>query len=202
MNLMDFFLLCASALAVVVSNRYAQAQRIALLSSELGKFQIEKLMETTADGYLRALGETDAERRTQIWNMLGEAESNLCRQVSAFAKAFALCDEQATRMSTLPIALPFATRLLPFATADMRALVRIHADGIQAVADNKAGLSQKDRAFMLTAELLLFQHSCHWYCRSKTTASARMVARHRTPHAQLVASVSPATRDAYLKLLA
>lgn len=199
---MDFFLLCASALAVIVSNRYAQAQRIALLSSELGKFQIEKLMETTADGYLRALGEADADRRTQIWNMLSEAENNLCRQVQAFSKAFAQCDEQATRMSTLPIALPLATRLLPFATADMRTLVQTHADGICAVAQNDTGLPQKERAFMLTAELLLFQHSCHWYCRSKTTASARMVARHRTPHAQLLASVSAATRSAYLKLLA
>jgi len=198
---MDFFLLCASALAVIVSNRYAQAQRIALLSSELGKFQIEKLMETTADGYLRALGEADADRRAQIWNMLGEAESNLCRQVQAFAKAFAHCDAHATRMSTLPIALPFATRLFPFATADMRALVQIHANGIDAVAQNDAGLPQKERAYMLTAELLLFQHSCHWYCRSKATASARMMARHQTPHAQLMGSVNAATRAAYLQLL-
>lgn len=199
---MDLFLLFASALAVVVSNRYAQAQRIALLSSELGQFQIEKLMETTADGYLRAMGEADAERSSQIWNMLGQAEENLCRQLQAFAAAFAQCDAEATRMSTLPIALPFATRLLPFATADMRAVVQMHTDGICAVAHNTAGLSQKDRAFMLTAELLLFQHSCHWYCRSKATASARMMARHQTPHAQLLGSVSTLTRKNYLQLLA
>jgi hypothetical protein len=54
---------------------------------------------------------------------------------------------------------------------------------------------------MLTAELLLLQHSCQWYCRSKATASARMMARHRTPHAQLLASVSAQTRKAYNKLL-
>jgi hypothetical protein len=54
---------------------------------------------------------------------------------------------------------------------------------------------------MLTAELLLFQHSCHWFCRSKVTANARMVGRHKTPHAQLLASVSAPTRTAYLQLL-
>jgi hypothetical protein len=198
---MDFFLLSATALAVVALNRYVQAQRIALLSIELGKFQIEKLMETTADGYLRALGETDLLRRAQIWNMLGQAESNLSGQVQAFAKAFAQCDEEATRFSTLPVAVPYAQRWLPFASADMRALVRMHAQGIDAVAANSSGLNQKDRAFMLTAELLLFQHSCHWFCRSKVTANARMMARHKTPHAQLLSSVSAQTREAYLQLV-
>jgi hypothetical protein len=198
---MDIFLLCATAFAVVVLNRYAQAQRIALLSGELGKFQIEKLMETTADGYLRALGENDPLRRTQIWNMLGQAESTLCAQVQAFSLAFAQCDEEATRLSTLPFAVPFATRWLPFASTDMRALVMAHAKGIDAVAQNNAGLSQKDRAYMLTAELLLFQHSCHWFCRSRLTANARMVARHKTPHTQLLASVSAQTRAAYKQLL-
>jgi hypothetical protein len=83
----------------------------------------------------------------------------------------------------------------------MRALVSLHAQGIAAVAQNHSGLSQKERAFMLTAELLLFQHSCHWFCRSKLTANARMMARHKTPHAQLLASVSAPTRNAYLQLL-
>jgi hypothetical protein len=198
---MDIFLLCAAAVAVVIMNRFAQAQRIALLGQALGKFQIEKLMETTADGYLRALGESDLLRRTQIWNMLGQAESTLCAQIQAFALAFAQCDEGATRLSTLPVAVPFATRWLRFASADMRALVSLHAQGIAAVAQNHSGLSQKERAFMLTAELLLFQHSCHWFCRSKLTANARMMARHKTPHAQLLASVSAPTRNAYLQLL-
>jgi hypothetical protein len=198
---MDILLFCTAAFAVVLLNRYAQAQRIALLSSELGKFQIEKLMETTADGYLRALGESDLLRRTQIWNMLSQAESTLCGQIQAFTLAFAQCDQVATRFSTLPVAVPFAIRWLPFASADMRALVALHAHGVAAVAQNHAGLSQKDRAFMFTAELLLFQHSCHWFCRSKVTANARMVARHKTPHAQLLASVSAQTRTAYLQLL-
>jgi hypothetical protein len=32
-------------------------------------------------------------------------------------------------------------------------------------------------------------------------ASSRMMARHRTPHAQLLASVSAQTRNAYKKLV-
>lgn len=205
---MDFFLLCVSALTVVVANRYEQAQRIALLGGELSKFQIEKLMETTADGYLRAVGEVDTQRRAQIWNMLEQAQTNLLGQIQTFATAFAKTDAQATRFSTLPAAVPFAT-LLPFATADMRALVTLHAQGISAciaacnAADARSdhAMTQRDRAYMLTAELLLFQHSCHWFCRSKLTANARMMARHKTPHAQLLDAVSAQTRKAYQELL-
>ena len=62
-------------------------------------------------------------------------------------------------------------------------------------------MSAKDRAYMMTAELFLMQHTCHWYCKSKTVASARMLARHQTPHEQLVASVSAETRNAYLTLI-
>jgi hypothetical protein len=54
---------------------------------------------------------------------------------------------------------------------------------------------------MLSAELFLFQHTCHWYCRSKAVASARMQVRHQTPYAQVLAAVSPATRQAYSALL-
>ena len=53
----------------------------------------------------------------------------------------------------------------------------------------------------LLAELYLMQHSCHWYCRSKTIASARMMARHRTPYQQLLESVDPQTREAYLAMI-
>ena len=54
---------------------------------------------------------------------------------------------------------------------------------------------------LLQAELFLMQHSCHWFCKSKFVASARMLARHQTAHAQLVASVAPATRNAYCALV-
>jgi hypothetical protein len=53
----------------------------------------------------------------------------------------------------------------------------------------------------MSAELFLMQHTCHWFCKSKTIATARMLARHKTPYEQLVDSVSPQTRSAYLALV-
>jgi hypothetical protein len=52
----------------------------------------------------------------------------------------------------------------------------------------------------MSAELFLLQHTCHWYCKSKTVASARMLARHQTSYDQLLAAVSPETRNAYRTL--
>jgi len=52
----------------------------------------------------------------------------------------------------------------------------------------------------MSAELFLMQHTCHWFCRSRAVASARMRARHQTSHAQLIESVSPQTREAYCQL--
>jgi hypothetical protein len=49
--------------------------------------------------------------------------------------------------------------------------------------------------------MLLLQHTCHWFCRSKSLASARMLARHRTSYAQLVDAVLPQTRTDYLGLV-
>ena len=57
-----------------------------------------------------------------------------------------------------------------------------------------------DAAFTMSAELFLMQHSCHWYCKSKTVASARMLARHQTSYEQLLDAVSPETRSAYAAL--
>jgi hypothetical protein len=56
-------------------------------------------------------------------------------------------------------------------------------------------------AFTMSAELFLMQHTCHWFCKSKTVASARMLARHKTSYEQLVASVAPDTRTAYCALV-
>ncbi len=178
-----------------------QHRRIRVLATVLGQFQVEKLMETVADGYLRALGESDVERSTQVWNMLGQAELTLNAQLQAFVLEFDKLDAASTRFSTLPLGLPFALKLFPGSSADLRALLHIHAQGIDALVRNAEGLSQKDKAFTLTAELLLLQHSCQWFCRSKAMASSRMMARHRTPHSQLLASVSAQTRTAYKQLL-
>ncbi|MDH4417637.1 hypothetical protein DBR12_16045 [Acidovorax sp. HMWF029] len=182
-------------------NAKEQRKRIALLGSHLANYQIEKLMEALTDGYLRALGESTDERRQQIWSLLSTTESQLAEQFSRFAAEFAKVSEADARVSRISIALPFAEKLLPTATFDMRRALAVHARGIAHVVQNTSHLSPKDRAFMMTAELFLMQHTCHWFCKSKTIATARMLARHQTPHEQLVASVSAETRSAYLTLI-
>lgn len=199
MELLIPFLLIAIGIHFVKVQQ--QRQRIALLGSHLGQFQIEKLMENLTQGYLRALGEDDAERRAQIWSMLGTAETELSAQFQRFADSFAQVWGDKTLVSTLPLALPYADKLFPQATFDLRKLLAIHAQGISSAAENKDGLSLRDKAYTMSAELFLMQHSCHWYCRSKAVASARMLARHQTPYAQLVASVAPQTRQAYCALV-
>lgn len=200
---MEFFaFVLAFMLAFQFFKAKEQRERIALLGSFLGRYQIETLMERLTDGYLRVLGDSDPERRAQVWSMLATAETELSTQFDRFVEDFSKVWSDRTQVSTLPLALPYATKLLPRAAFDLRHLLAIHARGIAAVAANAAGRAPRDKAFMLTAEMLLMQHSCHWFCRSKTVASARMLARHQTHYAQLIESVSPETRRAYLELVA
>lgn len=191
-------------LAAVIGMQYLkgqdQRQRIALLGRYLGKFQIEKLMENLINGYLRALDEPDPERRAQIWSMLGTAETELSEQLRRFVEDFAKVWGDKTQVSTLRLALPYATKLFPRAAFDLRHALAIHANGIAATVANRRHVSLRDKAYTLTAEMLLMQHTCHWYCRSRAVASARMLARHQTSHAQLIESVLPETRAAYGKL--
>ena len=49
--------------------------------------------------------------------------------------------------------------------------------------------------------MFLFQHTCHWYCRSKAVASARLMMRHQTTYEQALALVAPSTRRAFEALL-
>ncbi len=177
-----------------------QRRRIYLLGGYLSQYQIEKLMENVTEGYLRALGEDNEERRAQIWSMLGTAEAELNSQFQRFATDFSKVWNGQTQVSTLGFAFPYADKLLPRQSFDMRHALAIHAEGIAAAAENRRQLSQRDKAFTMSAELFLMQHSCHWFCRSKTIASARMQARHQTSHAQVLAAVSPETREAYRKL--
>jgi hypothetical protein len=201
---MDILIL---ALAILIAtgtfmlNAKEQRKRIALLGSHLANYQIEKLMEALTDGYLRALGESTDERRSQIWSLLSTTESQLAEQFSRFTADFAKLGEAHTRVSRLSVSIPFAEKLLPSFTFDMRRALAIHARGIAHVVQNTGHLTPRDRAYMMTAELFLMQHTCHWYCKSKTVATARMLARHQTPHEQLVASVSAETRNAYLTLI-
>ncbi|BEP95655.1 hypothetical protein KW843_02575 [Acidovorax sp. sif1233] len=182
-------------------NAKEQRKRIVLLGNHLAHYQIEKLMEALTDGYLRALGESTDERRSQIWSLLSTTEQQLSEQFSRFAADFAKVSDADARVSRLAMAIPFAEKILPAFTFDMRRALAIHARGITHVVQNTSHLSPKDRAYMMTAELFLMQHTCHWFCKSKTVATARMLARHQTPHEQLVASVSAETRKAYLTLI-
>lgn len=177
-----------------------QRRRIYLLGAYLSQYQIEKLMENVTEGYLRALDENDEERRAQIWSMLATAEQELASQFRRFSEDFARVWNGQTQVSTLGFAFPYADRILPRQTFDMRHLLAVHAEGITATAENRMERSLRDKAYTMTAELLLMQHSCHWFCRSRAVASARVQARHQTSHAQLIASVSPETRAAYCRL--
>jgi hypothetical protein len=179
-----------------------QRQRIALLASHLGRFQIEKLMERLNEGYLRALGEQDPERQRQIWALHEPIERDLNEQFQRFAESFEKAAAADTRINRNP--LPYAHRWLPGWLApgvDARALMRLHARGIDQIVTTPEGLSSHERARTLLAELYLMQHSCHWFCRSRSLASARLMARHHTTHEQVIEAVSPTTRQTYLALI-
>ncbi|MBC7499681.1 MAG: hypothetical protein H7315_04170 [Herminiimonas sp.] len=197
-----FTLLVLVAVGAYVVKSKDQKKRIALLASHLGKYQIDKLMETLTVGYARALRETSPERQTQIWNLLNNSESALREQFGRFAADFARVDEADTKISLLPVAIPFADKLFPGATFDLRKALAIHANGIRLTADIVAPHTFKDKAYTLSAEMMLMRHTCHWFCRSKIVASARMLSQHQTSYEQLLAAVSPETRKAYQALIA
>lgn len=177
--------------------RYDEQQRIALLGGYLRKYRIEEHMVQLTDGYLRALGESDPDRAAPIWRNLAATEEALQTELQSLADDLKEVWGERLRVSRWPVSVPMATRLFPQQSFDFRSLVALHAQGVTATLRNDEGLSTRDRAFRATAELLLFQHSCHWFCRSKTLASARVLAHHRTAYEQLLTAVSPATRTAY-----
>lgn len=200
MSTLSWIFVLAASYAVL--NAFEQRRRIALLASVLRSYQIERLMEQLTEGYLRWLDEQDPQRRAPLWNMLLETERSLAGQMAGFARDFAAVPAPQAQVSKLPFGMPYAQQLLPRTRLfDARRLFELHARGLQSAIDNAAHLRDKDRAYMITAELLLFQHSCHWFCRSRPVADARLLARHKTPWRQVVASVSDATRNDYLALV-
>lgn len=201
MNIDTLLIFAVLAFAFQARRAWEQRQRITLLGRYLRNFQIESLMETLTQGYLRAMGETDPERRRGVWNILAQHEQTLARQLEQLVHEVGKADGADWRASTLPVNLPLAMHWLPRACFDLRALLQVHARGVTSGITNGAGLTERDRAFRLTAELLLLQHSCHWFCRSKTVATGRMLARHQTHYRQLLDAVAPATRSAYLRAL-
>jgi hypothetical protein len=199
MEMLVFALLAGAGIHLI--NKGEQAQRIALLGRHLGQYNVEKLMEQVTEGYIRALDTPDAERRQQIWATLTGAEQELSSQFARFVADFAGVYGEHAQVSRLPVAMPRSTKLFPRACFDMRKVLAVHAKGIANVVANAKGLSPRDKAFALTAELYLMQHSCHWFCKSKNVASARLLARHKTSYAQVLEAVTPATRDAYERVV-
>lgn len=197
---MEVLILIAIAVGFFVAKKREQRQRVALLGKHLSRFDIEKLMQELISGYFRALGEERAERQAQVWAHLNAQEDQLSIQFTQFAHDFGEVWGDDALISTLPLSLPWAHKLFPKATFDSRHALRIHAHGIARAVASKH--DAKDRAFTLMAELLLMQHTCHWFCRSFAVASARLLAQHQTHYQQALAAVSPETRSAYQALVA
>ena len=195
---MDIFIL-SMVLAFAGYNLKSRSERrrIALLGGHLADYQIEKLMQTLTEGYARALGETDAARRESIWQLLSGTEDKLCAQARQLAEGFAKVDADPARVNRLPWPLSEAAAMIPGSSFDLREALKIHAAGLARAAHADASLSPKARAFTLSAEMLLLQHTCHWFCKSRAVASARMMVRHQTSYTLLLQSVSSETRRTY-----
>jgi hypothetical protein len=180
-------------------NVQGQRKRTALLAEQLRPFHIEKIMAQLTGAYMRALGESDSERQQHILQLQDAAEHQLASEFQSLAREFAKLPAPVTR--GFKLALPYIDQLSPKVTFDMRRLLEVHAQGIERAVRNAQGLTPKERSFRLMGEMFLMQHSCHWFCRSKTIASARMVAQHQTRYEQALDAVSPQTREAYLAVV-
>ena len=111
---MEFFTLALLiAVGAYTLKSKDERTRITLLGSHLGQYQIEQLMETLSDGYIRALGEKTAERREQIWQQMSSSELKLCEQFNRSVADFSRVDDAAARVSKLAVPFPYAARMLP-----------------------------------------------------------------------------------------
>ncbi|RTZ45831.1 hypothetical protein EKL30_05495 [Candidimonas sp. SYP-B2681] len=178
-----------------------QRGRIALLGSHLSGLQLERHMETLTQGYTRAISADTESRQLQVLETFAQTEHAVAAQVRTLADSMQKEGEQAAGMGVLRACVPHIERFRPALTRDLRRLLQIHADGLRHVVDNEKNLEPKDRAFCLLAELYLFQHSCHWYCKSRGVADARLMLRHKVDYQKVLDSVSDVTRPAYLKWL-
>jgi hypothetical protein len=197
---MEFIsLLFILAMGIHWLNLRGQRKRTALLAEQLRPFQIEKNMAQLTGSYMRALGESDPERQQHILQLQDAAEQQLASEFQNMAREFAKLPAPVTR--GFKLALPFIDQLSPKVTFDMRRLLEVHAQGIERAVNNVQGLAPKERSFRMMGEMFLMQHSCHWFCRAKTIASARMVAQHQTRYEQALDAVSAETRQAYLAVV-
>ncbi|TEA77417.1 hypothetical protein [Allopusillimonas ginsengisoli] len=184
----------------VLRVRYQRA-RIALLGRHLANLQLERHMETLTQGYTRAIHEESETRQIQVLTTFAQTESAVATQVQSLANTMQKESAPAASMGTLPFCLPYAHRFLPTLARDFRELLHIHAAGLRHVVDNEGGWDAKSRAYHLSAELYLLQHSCHWFCKSRAVADARLMLRHQVNHQTVLDSVSAMTRSAYQRWL-
>jgi hypothetical protein len=203
-------LAAAVVLALIIGSMQSRATRgrVRLLALHLHPYEIEKLMQTLSEGYQRALGEDQPQRRLAIWQLLEGSQSRLAEQVARLATDLSRLPADQALMSKLPLrvlAEPLL-RLMPALqrqhTVDLRALMALHAQSLARAAAPGAAGGPSTRARTFLAEMLLLQHSCHWFCRSRALASARLLAHHQSSYEQVLESIDPATRDDYLKLMA
>lgn len=194
-----------TVLAVIVAWRVMclryQRERIGLLGRHLANMQLERHMETLTQGYTRAIGEESESRQLQVLETFAQTEIATAAQARSLADAMQKEDAQATSMGALSFCVPYVERFSAGLTRDFRKLLHIHAAGLRHMVDNEEGLDAKTRAFHLSAELYLFQHSCHWFCKSRAVADARLVMRHQVNHQKVLDSVSAKTRAAYQRWL-
>ena len=172
-----------------------QRQRIQWLGSYLSRYRIEALMQRLNAAYLRALDTPDEAQRAPQWQAQHDTERQLADQLERLAAEQAQAPAPPPQISRVP--LPWAPRWLPGSGLDLARVMQIHARGVRALANASADPEPAARARTLLAELYLFQHSCHWFCRSRGVAGARLVVAHRTPFERVLQLVSPATRQDY-----
>lgn len=182
----------------VLRVRYQRAH-IALLGRHLASLQLERHIETLTEGYTRAIHEEAETRQLQILDMFTQTERAMTAQTQSLAEAMQNESLQAASMGMLPFCLPYAERFLPAVTRNFCKLLHIHAAGLRHVVDNEERWNAKNRAYHLSAELYLLQHSCHWFCKSRAVADARLAVRHQVTHQKVLESVSEVTRTAYLR---
>ncbi|MCC2594981.1 hypothetical protein LKR43_01360 [Pusillimonas sp. MFBS29] len=195
---MALILLMVFGVWIVLRTRY-QRTHIALLAQHLANLQLERHMETLTQGYTRAIHEKDENRQLQVLAGFATTEKAVAGNIQTLARSMQKESRQAASLIALPFCLPYAEHFLPSVTRDFRKLLHIHAAGLQYAAENEGGWSPKDRAFHLSAELYLLQHSCHWFCKSRGVADARLMLRHQIKHQDALESVAAPTRSAYLK---
>src|SRR5690606_7943005 len=131
----------------------------ALLSQHLSGLKLEQYMETLTEGYTRAIRESDESRQLQVLDTFTQTETAMAAQLRTLAANLLKEEPGPYGMGMLRFCVPYVERFIPGLTRDFRKLVRIHASGLRSVVDNDAGWDPKTRAYHLSAELFLFQHS-------------------------------------------